>query len=919
MARPARFGWTVPRPRFLLAALLVLAALALAGCGGLEAPPAAGIPPVGGAEAAPPGAPPGPPDLASWAGARSPRRVAVLPPPSSSESPVSGSLELEAGWNLVSFPVSQVTGVEPGAGVLGTGFAWDPSARSYLAVDLRDPAALSSGEGTGRGFWIYASQAARMDYTGWPNSGAHGDPDVTLDAGWNLLGLPFSEAQAFSTFQVQVPGGSLQPLPASVSTLVPPPGPEVLLFGSAFPYGGQAYQVLDLSVPSGLFQPGRACWVYAWQAGTLLRHAPPAAPRVRTTLLPEASVGQAYTATLEGEGGSPPCTWSLQEGLLPPGLSLGSDGSLAGTPGSEGSWFFTARLTDATGAAGEAEVSLVVGSTAHVLISEVLYNPPGTEANEEWVELYNPTAVPVDLSGWTLSDSTGAVQTGTLSLGQVLPAHGVFVWARSGSTFSTLYGWAPDQSGLPLSLGNTGESLSLRDRNGTLVDFVGFELPDWPVSATSTSLQRRGSQDSDTAADWEAAPGGGAAPGNPGAFPPGSPNRAPVADAGPDRVVHAGEPATLEGAGTADPDGDPLFLRWGPGLRGTRPTGTWELPGVYDLVLSACDGSLFGFDRATVFVLEPGAPVLGLVRSNDPPRAHRLDSDLVALIDGATTSVEGAFYEVGRLPVVEALVRARNRGLAVRLATESDNYAADPSGYAPLEAAGVPIYQGTTSGLTHDKFCVIDGEVVWTGSYNITDSDTVSNANDALALRSQTLAAAYSSEFAEFAAGRFGTRKTNAPPSEHLVEGRRVQAFFAPDGVRQPILDALASAQVSVDFAIFTFTDPAIRDAILERARAGVQVRGVMDAAQAGSVYSAWNLLSVEPGVLVRKDDFPGFLHHKFLVVDAGTDSDPLVVTGSYNWTASAEDSNDENAVLIHDSGIALQYRHLFERRFFSP
>ena len=136
--RPGRW------PRW--AALVLLAALVLAGCGGL--PPTAGtrIPPAGGAaEATPVDPPPGPPDLAGWTGPRARGRLPA-PPPSSSESPVSGRLDLEPGWNLVSFPVARVTGVDPGAGVLGTAFAWDPGARSYQAVDLQDPAALASGE-----------------------------------------------------------------------------------------------------------------------------------------------------------------------------------------------------------------------------------------------------------------------------------------------------------------------------------------------------------------------------------------------------------------------------------------------------------------------------------------------------------------------------------------------------------------------------------------------------------------------------------------------------------------------------------------------------------------------------------------------------------------------------------------------------
>ena len=57
-------------------------------------------------------------------------------------------------------------------------------------------------------------------------------------------------------------------------------------------------------------------------------------------------------------------------------------------------------------------------------------------------------------------------------------------------------------------------------------------------------------------------------------------------------------------------------------------------------------------------------------------------------------------------------------------------------------------------------------------------------------------------------------------------------------------------------------------------------------------------------------------LHHKYLILDGHTDSDPMVVTGSTNWSAAGEETNDENLLIIHDAGIADQFLQEFFVRY---
>ncbi len=65
--------------------------------------------------------------------------------------------------------------------------------------------------------------------------------------------------------------------------------------------------------------------------------------------------------------------------------------------------------------------------------------------------------------------------------------------------------------------------------------------------------------------------------------------------------------------------------------------------------------------------------------------------------------------------------------------------------------------------------------------------------------------------------------------------------------------------------------------------------------------------------------DYESFntLHHKYSIIDASfPSSDPIVVTGSHNWTFSANEYHDENTLIIHDLNLANQYMQEFKKRY---
>jgi len=136
----------------------------------------------------------------------------------------------------------------------------------------------------------------------------------------------------------------------------------------------------------------------------------------------------------------------------------------------------------------------------NIIITEILYDAPNSDDDEEWFELFNPTDSSVDLSGWTIEDNYDS-----FNLSGTIPAKGYFVIARQSAAFNLLYGFDPDLDVSPLALSNSGDKLTLYNNMSTVVDFVAWEnyVSGWSVSAIDTTIRRTNVVDTDTGVDWE--------------------------------------------------------------------------------------------------------------------------------------------------------------------------------------------------------------------------------------------------------------------------------------------------------------------------------------------------------------------------------------------------------------------------------
>jgi phosphatidylserine/phosphatidylglycerophosphate/cardiolipin synthase-like enzyme len=293
-----------------------------------------------------------------------------------------------------------------------------------------------------------------------------------------------------------------------------------------------------------------------------------------------------------------------------------------------------------------------------------------------------------------------------------------------------------------------------------------------------------------------------------------------------------------------------------------------------------------------------------------PQGTGGVDGPLVEALDSARLSIDVAAYSISLNSVRYALIRAHDRGVTVRMVMESTNM--DGSDVKALLAAGVPVIGDNRDGLMHDKFIVIDRSEVWMGSMNYTDSGAYDDNNNMMRIRSTKMAENYSKEFEEmFVDDKFGQDVVPETPNPKLlIDGTEVDTYFSPDdGVLSALVRLLNGAQESIYFLAYSFTSNDLGDIVRQKAEDGLTIAGVMDEEQIKSNQGTEFDPFKQSGLNVLIDGIDGLMHHKVFVVDA-----KIVAFGSYNFSQSAEQRNDENLIIVYNEAVAGQFIKEFER-----
>jgi phosphatidylserine/phosphatidylglycerophosphate/cardiolipin synthase-like enzyme len=322
-------------------------------------------------------------------------------------------------------------------------------------------------------------------------------------------------------------------------------------------------------------------------------------------------------------------------------------------------------------------------------------------------------------------------------------------------------------------------------------------------------------------------------------------------------------------------------------------------------------GFIFGTSRFQVFWSDPGI-------SRETSVDKGIDNEWVKFIDASEKKIDVAVYNLGRQVIINALIKARERGVKVRMVGDVDE--SPTSGYQSIFRTDIPFSVGNSTGIQHNKFAIADDKFVMMGTGNLTDTDLLMNNNNYMIIESPTLVKSYTREFEQMFFGKYAGKKEPKTTNRiHVVNNTKLELYFSPyDGedAMNRLIELIDGAKKEINYMIFAHTHDELSTALIRAAKRGVLVRGIHDytfvrgtSMEASRLYNAGRFNSTGP---FNKEDgnentkVPGIrtsggkLHCKTMIFDG-----QVVSTGSFNWSNNAINNNDENMLIIHSPLVA--------------
>lgn len=135
--------------------------------------------------------------------------------------------------------------------------------------------------------------------------------------------------------------------------------------------------------------------------------------------------------------------------------------------------------------------------------------------------------------------------------------------------------------------------------------------------------------------------------------------------------------------------------------------------------------------------------------------------------------------------------------------------------------------------------------------------------------------------------------------------------LYPPSGCAQVIAEKIRSANTSIYLEAYGFTSRIIIDQLVEASKRGVKVRVILDRSNFSEKKNPFISELRDASIEIVKDKVPGIAHNKIIIID-----DEIVITGSFNFTESADKRNAENVIIINDRDLALKYLNNWFKRY---
>lgn len=300
---------------------------------------------------------------------------------------------------------------------------------------------------------------------------------------------------------------------------------------------------------------------------------------------------------------------------------------------------------------------------------------------------------------------------------------------------------------------------------------------------------------------------------------------------------------------------------------------------------------------------------------------------LVEAINNAKQTIDFAFYGLsGQDEILNALLNAQKRGVVIRGIVDKNvenkndysgteysiqklgenvvktDYKAEIEKLNKIKNKEIDFkYEFFKGHIMHNKFCIIDNEIVWTGTVNISTTGTGGfNENNACLVRSKDFAKIFKREFEQmYVKELFHENKYPIYSKKGFnIEEKNIQVYFSPNNkvIDLVILPEIEKAQDYIYLSMFLITNNKITKSLIDAHNRGVEIKMIIDAHHALQPYTKHEKLR-EAGVSVKVEDWAGKMHAKTVIID-----DKTIISGSANWTYSAFRHNDENLLVFRNA-----------------
>ena len=269
-------------------------------------------------------------------------------------------------------------------------------------------------------------------------------------------------------------------------------------------------------------------------------------------------------------------------------------------------------------------------------------------------------------------------------------------------------------------------------------------------------------------------------------------------------------------------------------------------------------------------------------------------------INAAQTSIRLYLYLLSDDESIEALERAVDRGVDVRVMLEEHPYGGagtEEEVFQRLEASGVDVRWGDSDyRFTHIKTIVLDDRVALIMNLNMTETAFEGNREFAVvttdSLNVNQAIAIFESDW---------NRLPDPSPGPLVV---------SPATSRSDLTDLIRSATTRIDVYAEVITDPWIMEALIAAELRGVEVRLVMSESSTESLWDEEPGTLAQHGVEVRIQNRI-YIHAKALIID-----DAIVWVGSQNFTSTSLDDNRELGIIVSDTESVVRVVRAFEADF---